>query len=57
MEFVKKKVNMDILSPFITSPVKKGQTHSNKSSAKTAKTDNCMCVPECVYIFLIKIFK
>ena len=57
MEFVKKKVNMDILGPFNHQPRKKGQTHSNKSSAKTAKTDNCMCVLECVYIFLIKIFK
>ena len=37
MEFVRKKVNIDIFSPFITSRTKKGHTHSNKSSAKTDK--------------------
>ena len=54
MEFVKKKVNMDILSPFITSSIKKVKHTQNISSAKTYK---CMCVSECVYIFLIKVFK
>ena len=32
MEFVEKKVNIDILNPFITSPTKKGHTYSKKSS-------------------------
>ena len=49
-----KKGNMDILSPFITSPIKEVKLTQNKSSAKTCK---CLCVSECVYIFLIKIFK
>ena len=36
MEFVKKKVNIDILSPFITSPIKEVKHTQNKSSAKTS---------------------
>ena len=29
MEFVKKKVNIDVLNPFITSPTKKVHTQTN----------------------------
>ena len=54
MEFVKKKVIMDILSPFITSPIRGLKHTQNKSPAKTYKY---LCVSECVYIFLLKIFK
>ena len=51
MEFVKKKVNIDILSPFISIPIKEVKHTQNKSSAKTYK---CLYVSECVYIFLKK---
>ena len=36
MEFVKKKVNIDVLNPFSTSD-KKGHTNLNRSSAKADK--------------------
>ena len=48
------KSYIEILSPFITSLIKEVKHTQNKSSAKTYK---CLCVSECVYIFLIKIFK
>ena len=47
MEFVKKNVNMDILSPFITSLIKEVKHTQNKSSAKTYK---CLCV--CLNVFI-----
>ena len=42
MEIVKKKVNIDFLNPFLTRRTKKGDTHSNKSSAKVDKLSECV---------------
>ena len=41
MKCVKKKFNMDILTPFITNPTE-GHTHSKKSSAKADKLSECV---------------
>ena len=53
-QYVKKKVNIDILSPVLTSPNKEVKHTQNKSSAKTYK---CLCLSACVYIFLKKNFQ